>query len=102
MPEKKGVKKNLRGGKPNNRNNKNSDEEFNPRFKKMRKKVCPMCADKNLILEYKNLDQLRKFITDKGKILPRRASGTCAKHQREVNVAIKRARHIALIPYSQN
>ena len=50
----------------NNRNN--MDDDFNPRFKKMRKKVCPLCADKNLVLDYKNAEQLKKFINDKGKI----------------------------------
>ena len=52
-----------------NRNN-NGDEDFNPRFRKMRKKVCPLCSDKNLVLDYKNGEQLRKYINDKGKILP--------------------------------
>ena len=55
--------------KRNNRNN-NVDDDFNPRFRKIRKKVCPLCADKNLILDYKNADQLKKFINDKGKIFP--------------------------------
>ena len=84
----------------NNRNN--VDEDYNPRFKKVRKKVCPLCADKNLVLDYKNADQLRKFINEKGKILPRRATGACAKHQREITATVKRARHIAIIPYSQD
>ena len=82
----------------NNRNN--MDDDFNPRFKKMRKKVCPLCADKNLVLDYKNAEQLKKFINDKGKILPRRATGACAKHQREITLAVKRARHIAILPYA--
>jgi len=87
--------------KRNNRNN-NMDDDFNPRFRKIRKKVCPLCADKNLVLDYKNADQLKKFINDKGKILPRRATGACAKHQREITTAVKRARHIAIIPYAQD
>ena len=82
----------------NNRNN--VDEDYNPRFKKVRKKVCPLCADKNLVLDYKNADQLRKFINDKGKILPRRATGACAKHQRDITLAVKRARQIAVLPYT--
>lgn len=82
----------------NNRNN--SDDEFNPRARKIRKKVCPLCADKNLKLDYKNSDQLRKFINDKGKILPRRATGACAKHQRDITLAVKRARQIAVLPYT--
>ena len=87
----------------NRRNNRNNgDEDFNPKFRKVRKKVCPLCADKNLILDYKNGDQLRKFISDKGKILPRRATGACAKHQRDITLAVKRARHIAVLPFTQN
>jgi len=90
-------KKNKRN---NNRNNNNQDENFNPKFRKMRKKVCPLCADKNLVLDYKNADQLRKFVNDKGKILPRRATGACAKHQRDITLAVKRARQIAVLPYT--
>ena len=71
-------------------------------FRKMRKKVCALCNDKNFELDYKNVDQLRKFINEKGKILPRRATGACAKHQREITTAVKRARHIAIIAYSQD
>ena len=64
-----------------------------------RKKVCIFCADKVDFIDYKDSAKLRKFISERGKILPRRISGTCAKHQRELTIAIKRARHIALIPY---
>ena len=60
--------------KQNKRNNRN-DEDYNPRFRKMRKKVCALCADKDFVLDYKDADQLKKFINDKGKILPRRATG---------------------------
>ena len=67
----------------------------------MRKKVCPLCADKDLELDYKNAEQLRKFINDKGKILPRRVTGACAKHQRYIAAQIKRARAIALLPYTK-
>ena len=89
--------------KQNNRKNRNNgDEDFNPKFRKVRKKVCPLCADKNLVLDFKNGDQLRKFVSDKGKILPRRATGACAKHQRDITLAVKRARHIAVLPFSQN
>ena len=90
-------KKNKRN---NNRSN-NMDEDFNPKFRKVRKKVCPLCADKNLVLDYKNAEQLKKFTNDKGKILPRRATGACAKHQRDITLAIKRARKIAVLPYTQ-
>ena len=64
-----------------------------------RKKVCIFCADKVDFIDYKDSAKLRKFISERGKILPRRISGTCAKHQRELNTAIKRARQVALLPY---
>lgn len=89
--------------KTNKRNNtKNYDDDFNPKFKKMRKKVCALCSDKNFELDFKNADQLKKFVNDKGKILPRRATGACAKHQRDITLAVKRARHIAILPYCQD
>ena len=84
-----------------NRNN-NIDDDYNPKFRKIRKKVCVLCSDKNFELDYKNPEQLKKFINEKGKILPRRATGACAKHQREITLAVKRARHIAILPYSQD
>ena len=86
--------------KRNNRNNNNYDEDFNPKFRKQRKKVCVLCSDKNFELDYKNADQLKKFINEKGKILPRRTTGACAKHQRDITLAVKRARHIAILPYA--
>ena len=64
-----------------------------------RKKICIFCADKVDYIDYKDTAKLRKFISERGKILPRRISGTCAKHQRDVNTAIKRARQVALLPY---
>ena len=67
-------------------------------FRRKRRKVCQLCAGKEL--DYKNADDLRKYINEKGKILPRRVTGTCAKHQRAVTGAIKRARHLALMPYT--
>ena len=93
MADKKNAKRN---------NNRNNDEDYNPKFRKMRKKVCPLCKDKNLVLDYKNPEQLKKFINDKGKILPRRATGACAKHQRDITIAVNRCRHIAMLPYSQD
>ena len=86
----------------NNRRRNGSDDDFNPKFRKARKKVCVMCSNKDFVLDYKNADQLKKFIYEKGKILPRRATGACAKHQRDITQAIKRARHIAILPYTQN
>ncbi|MDR1773800.1 MAG: 30S ribosomal protein S18 [Clostridioides sp.] len=68
--------------------------------RRKKKRVCQFCADKNIKIDYKNANRLQKYITDRGKILPRRISGTCAKHQREITVAIKRARNIALLPYT--
>ncbi len=67
-----------------------------------RKKVCVFCADKNAVIDYKDVNRLKKFVSERGKILPRRITGTCAKHQRALTVAIKRARHIALMPYVQD
>ena len=60
------------------------------------------CADKALVIDYKEADKLKKFVSEKGKILPRRVTGLCAKHQRKVTTEIKRARHIALMPYVQD
>lgn len=67
---------------------------------KPRKRICSFCADKVEHIDYKDINKLKKYITDRGKILPRRISGNCSKHQREVTIAIKRARQIALLPYS--
>jgi len=64
-----------------------------------RKKVCAFCADKVEYIDYKDAAKLRKFISERAKILPRRITGTCAKHQRQLTTAIKRARQIALLPY---
>lgn len=64
-----------------------------------RPKICQFCADKNLTIDYKATDLLRRFVSEDGKIRPRRQTGSCARHQREVAHAIKRARHIALLPY---
>ena len=68
---------------------------------KNKKKVCAFCEDKNLkFIDYKDANRLKKYVTEKGKILPRRISGNCAKHQRALTVAIKRARVMALLPYT--
>ena len=64
-----------------------------------RKKICQFCADKTESIDYKDTEKLRKYITERGKILPKRITGTCAIHQREVTTAIKRARIAALLPY---
>lgn len=65
-----------------------------------RRKVCRFCADKNVRIDYKDSQTLKYFITDRGKMIPRRISGNCAAHQRKVSVAIKRARMIALLPFT--
>ena len=68
-------------------------------MKRGRKKVCMFCADRAETIDYKDITKLRKCMTERSKILPRRVTGTCAYHQRELTKAIKRARHVALIPY---
>ncbi|WPD24192.1 MAG: 30S ribosomal protein S18 [Candidatus Electrothrix aestuarii] len=65
-----------------------------------RRKVCRFCADKELTIDYKDVKVLKSFVTERGKIIPKRIYGTCAAHQRQLTEAIKRARHLALIPYS--
>lgn len=65
-----------------------------------KKKVCQFCADKTDYIDYKDVETLKKYVTERGKILPRRITGTCAKHQRGVTGAVKRARVVALLPYS--
>ena len=64
-----------------------------------KKKVCQFCADKNKTIDYKDVETLKKYVTERGKILPKRVTGTCAVHQREVTKAIKRARIVAVLPY---
>lgn len=68
--------------------------------KRPRRKICAFCVDKVENIDYKDAAKLRRFITERGKILPRRISGNCAKHQRQVTIAIKRARNIALLPFT--
>lgn len=70
------------------------------RMRRSRKKVCAFCSDKAEFIDYKDINKLRKYVTERGKILPRRISGTCAKHQRELTASIKRARNIALLPFT--
>jgi small subunit ribosomal protein S18 len=65
-----------------------------------RPRTCQFCADKSIVIDYKKHEFLRRFILDDGKIRPRRQTGTCAKHQRKLAIAIKRARHIALLPFT--
>ena len=76
------------------------DRAGRPRGRKPRRKVCTFCVDKIQHIDYKDIARLRRFTSERGKILPRRMSGTCAKHQRQLSTAIKRARQIALLPYT--
>lgn len=75
---------------------------YNQRRKRVffRRKICRFCADRNLKIDYKDPRTLKFFITERGKILPKRISGNCATHQRQVTLAIKRARNIALLPFT--
>lgn len=70
------------------------------RGRRGKRKVCNFCVDKENSIDYKTTGKLSRFITERGKILPRRISGNCAKHQRQLTIAIKRARNIALLPYT--
>ena len=76
------------------------NERRRPRGRKPRRKVCNFCVDKIEYIDYKDINRLRRFVNERGKILPRRMSGNCAKHQRQLSEAVKRARAIALMPYS--
>ena len=76
-----------------------SDAPMKRRNIRRRKKVCAFCSDENNLIDYKDVNKLKRYISERGKILPRRITGNCAKHQRALTVAIKRARHIALMPY---
>ncbi len=73
-----------------------------PGNRKGRKKVCVFCVDKVDDIDYKDISKLRRFISERAKILPRRVTGTCAHHQRDLTQAIKRARHLALLPFSND
>ena len=75
------------------------ERKMKPRPRKSRRKVCGLCVDKVEHIDYKDTARLRKYVSERGKIMPRRMSGVCAKHQRELAIAIKRARIVALLPY---
>jgi len=79
-----------------------SEDESRPYQRRyvIRPKFCQFCSDKNLVMDYKSVDLLRRFVTEEGKIRPRRQTGTCSKHQRPLAIAIKRARHLALLPFT--
>lgn len=84
----------------NVRENRDAQKPF--RANRKRKKVCIFCADKIDYIDYKDIARLRKFTSERAKILPRRISGACAKHQRQITVAIKRARVVALMPFTSD
>lgn len=78
-------------------------EKRDPRNRRTRKKVCSFCVDRSLSnIDYKEPGKLRRFISERAKILPRRVTGTCAEHQRKLTTAIKRARYLALLPYTHD
>lgn len=81
-------------------NDRNGDSPMRRRNVRRRKKVCVFCGDKNNVIDYKDVNKLKRYISERGKILPRRITGNCAKHQRALTVAVKRARHLALLPYT--
>ncbi len=93
----------MAGGRRDNRGGRDSyDKEGRGgmRMRRARRKVCSFCVDKVTDIDYKEVAKIRKYISERGKILPRRISGNCAKHQRQVTAAIKRARVVALLPYT--
>ena len=73
---------------------------FKRRGGRRRKKVCVFCASENNVIDYKDTNKLKRYVSERGKILPRRITGNCARHQRALTTAIKRARNIALMPYT--
>ncbi len=80
-----------------------SEAPVRKRVVRRRKKVCVFCADKsNAGIDYKDTNKLKRYVSERGKILPRRITGNCAKHQRALTVAVKRARHVALMPYTMD
>ena len=82
-------------------NKEKGDAPQRRRGPRRRRKVCAFCSDKEHdFIDYKDTEKLKRFISERGKILPRRITGTCAKHQRALTSAIKRARHVALMPYT--
>ncbi len=78
------------------------ENALNKKRRKRRPKVCNFCVDKVTSVDYKEIEKLKKYVTDRGKIVPRRVTGACAKHQRQLTRAIKRARIIALLPFTSD
>ena len=82
---------------PPSRTSKKRDDQYRDR---RRRKVCAFCADKTVQIDYKEINRLRRYLSERAKIEPRRKTGTCAEHQRQLAVALKRARTVALLPYA--
>ena len=86
-----------------NKDKNDRSDSMRRRSPRRRKKVCAFCADKEHdLIDYKDVAKLKRYMSERGKILPRRITGTCAKHQRMLTTAIKRARHLALLPYTSD
>jgi len=85
-----------------NNNTDDKQQQKKVRRGRPRRKICAFCADKATSIDYKDTAKLKRFMTERGKIQPRRTSGVCAKHQRQLAMAIKRARMMALLPYTQD
>jgi len=81
------------------RTKKPKKKKFDSKEKFFRKKSCRFCLDKTEVIDYKDVMRMRRFVTEKGKIMPNRLTGNCAKHQRKIAIAVKRARYVALLPY---
>ena len=77
-----------------------SDAPMKRRGGRRKRKVCVFCGENNSEIDYKDVNKLKRYVSERGKILPRRITGNCAKHQRALTVAVKRARHVALMPYT--
>jgi small subunit ribosomal protein S18 len=91
------------GGKKERSNSRDSydkGEGGGMRMRRAKKKICSFCVDKVADIDYKEIAKIRKYVSERGKILPRRISGNCAKHQRQLTIAIKRARVVAFLPYT--
>ncbi len=99
-PIKKAYHRNTRPSRPGASGNGNFDQKESLRHARYRKKMCRFCLDKNLKVNYRDIQVLGNYITERGKILPRRITGTCSKHQRDISRAIKRARILSVLPFS--
>jgi small subunit ribosomal protein S18 len=100
----RGARSDSRGGDSRGGDSRGGDRPQRPRYPRRgrgRRKVCRFCAEKSLTLDYKFFEVLDGLVSERGRIVPSRTTGTCAKHQRALTQAIKRARHVALLPYAR-